>query len=510
MATGANKKDDVLPSAETRLNTNFAVDLERNLAVEDDVDAAAALSARLESGAKITAGNPNSTNPHEWPRSKKWLVVAIASLYTFISPISSSMVAPALPAMAIDLGMTKIIDLEMTLSIFVLAYAFGPLFLAPLSEVYGRYIVLQASLWFFTIFNLVCGFAQNRSQILLFRFLAGLGGSAPLTISGSVIADLFKVSEMGAAMAYYALGVILAPALGPIIGGALTQNATWHWVFYTVSIISAVLAIVGSFLLKETFRPLLESRARKEAAKKDPSLVLAHPEPNVAHLLSTAIMRPFIMLGTQPIAQVIALLMAFVYGIMYIVLTTYSSLFVEQYGESTFTSTLHYLALLIGFLIGNRMSGSLIDVSSAYLQKRYNTPHKPEYRLPVCFAASIFLPVGLFLYGWAAEHNWHWALVDFGIVLFSWSVNVTFQTLTVYTVDVYTMYSASALAAVGFLRSLAGFGFPLFAADMYSKYGYGWANSILAFVGLVIGVPAPILLYAYGEKIRAKSQFASG
>ncbi|KAJ3099273.1 hypothetical protein HK100_004919 [Physocladia obscura] len=459
---------------------------------------------------KITTPNPKSTNPHQWPRSKKWRAVTIASLYTFISPISSSMVAPALPLMAIDLSLDSTLLAEMTLSIFILAYAFGPLFLAPLSEVYGRYKILQASLWVFTVFNLACGFATNASQILFFRFMAGLGGSAPIAISASIIADMFNVSEMGSAMAYYSLGIVLAPALGPIIGGVLTQNTTWHWVFFTVSIISSVLAIAGTFMLPETFRPYLESRARKAEAQTKPSLQNLHPEPNVLHVLGTAIVRPFILLGTQPIAQVIALLMAFVYGIMYIVLTTYSSLFVVHYSESTQTSTFHYLALGVGFLVGNRLAGGLVDQSSTYLQKRYNTPHKPEYRLPVCIPAAVLFPIGLFLYGWSAERGWNWILVDIGIAIFACSVNITFQTLTVYTIDVYTLYSASALAAVGFLRSLAGFGFPLFSAEMYQQLGYGWGNSVLAFVGIFIGIPAPFLLFVYGERIRASSKFASG
>ncbi|KAI8618117.1 MFS multidrug transporter [Chytriomyces sp. MP71] len=446
-------------------------------------------------------------NPRAWPRSKKWRAVAFASLYTFISPISSSMVAPALPDMARDLGIHTKIEIEMSLSIFVLAYAFGPLFLGPLSEIYGRYSILQASLWFFVIFNTACGLATTKDQMLVFRFLAGLGGSAPIALAGSVVSDCFNGAEMGAAMSYYALGVILGPALGPIIGGIMTQYTSWSWVFYVVSIAGGVLCLTGTFFLPETYAPLLKSRARAKGLLHEET---PHEEPKVLSVLKNAIVRPFVMLGTQPIAQVIAVLMAFVYGIMYIVLSTFSALFVKKYHEETITSTLHYLALGIGFFIGNRMSGGVLDTISRYLQKRYNTPHKPEYRLPVCIPAAVVLPIGLFIYGWSAENAVHWIVPDIGIMLFSMSVNVTFQALTVYTVDVYMMYSASALAAVSSLRSLAGFGFPLFADNLYDQLGYGWGNSVLAFVGIVIGIPAPILLYVYGERIRARSKFGSG
>lgn len=83
--------------------------------------------------------------------------------------------------MAADLSVSNAVLSQMMLSIFILAYAIGPLFLGPLSEVYGRVPVLQLANLFFLIFNLVCGFSQTEAQMLVFRFLAGLGGSAPLS-----------------------------------------------------------------------------------------------------------------------------------------------------------------------------------------------------------------------------------------------------------------------------------------------------------------------------------------
>lgn len=76
--------------------------------------------------------------------------------------------------------------------------------------------------------------------------------------------------------------------------------------------------------------------------------------------------------------------------------------------------------------------------------------------------------------------------------------------------DSYTRYAASAIAAATVLRSLAGFGFPLFAPYMYAKLGYGWGNSLLGFLAVGLGWPAPILLWLYGEKLRKKSTYAAG
>lgn len=95
------------------------------------------------------------------------------------------MVAPALQSIAAEFNITNDVEIALTLSIFVLAYAIGPLFLGPMSEIYGRVPVLQLGNLFFLVFNIACGVATSKGQLLAFRFLSGLGGSAPLVVSSA-------------------------------------------------------------------------------------------------------------------------------------------------------------------------------------------------------------------------------------------------------------------------------------------------------------------------------------
>ena len=157
-------------------------------------------------------GPDDPENPKNWPLKRKWVATFVVSSFTFISPVASAMVAPALPQIAQDLGIQNQVESQMTLSIFLLAYAFGPLFLGPLSELYGRVPVLQLANLVFLVFNLVCGFAQTGPQMLVFRFLAGLGGSAPLAIGGGILADCFHPEQRGKAIAIYSLAPLLGPA----------------------------------------------------------------------------------------------------------------------------------------------------------------------------------------------------------------------------------------------------------------------------------------------------------
>jgi hypothetical protein len=99
---------------------------------------------------------------------------------------------------------------------------------------------------------------------------------------------------------------------------------------------------------------------------------------------------------------------------------------------------------------------------------------------------------------------------NIGAVIFSSGILIGMQCIQTYIVDAYTRYAASAVAGVTVLRSLAGFGFPLFAPYMYKSLHYGWGNSLLAFVAIGIGWPAPFLLWKYGELLRKRSTFAAG
>lgn len=130
--------------------------------------------------------------------------------------------------------------------------------------------------------------------------------------------------------------------------------------------------------------------------------------------------------------------------------------------------------------------------------------------MPLMFVGAILSPIGLFWYGWSAQHHLHWIMPNIGVCIFCAGMIVAHQCMQTYIVDSYARYAASATAATVALRSLAGFGFPLFAPYIYRKLDYGWGNSVLGFLALVLGVPAPFLFWQFGSRLRARSTFAAG
>lgn len=465
----------------------------------------------------VTWDGPDDTaNPKNWTSRQKWAATLVVSSFTFISPVSSSMVAPALSTIATEFHITNVAEEQLVLSIFVLAYAIGPLFLGPLSELYGRVRVLQLANAFYFVWNLACGFAQNKGEMMAFRFLAGLGGSAPLAIGGGLLGDCWRAEERGRAIAIYSLAPLLGPAIGPIAGGFITENTTWRWTFWSTCIACAAIQVSGLFFLQETYTPELLKRKKMRLIKEtgNTKLHTEFDDPNrrFSKHVKTAMVRPFVLLFTQPIIQVLAIYIAYVYGIMYLVLATFPLLFngPEYYNESIGIGGLNYISLGLGFFLGTQIGAPLNDRFYRNLKARNGGVGRSEFRVPLMFPGSALIPIGLFWYGWTAQTHQHWILPNIGAAIFSIGNIMVFQCCQTYIVDAYTRYAASAIASTTVLRSLAGFGFPLFAPTMYNALGFGVGNSILGAVACVLGLPAPFLLWKFGEKLRNKSKFAQG
>ena len=459
-------------------------------------------------------GPDDPQNPKNWSSKRRWIATLNVSSFTLISPLSSSMVAPALPAMSERFGVTNAVVSQLMLSIFVLAFAIGPLFWGPLSEMYGRIPVLQLSNLFYFIFNLAGGFSKTAAQMLVFRFLAGFGGSAPLAVGGGLLGDCWRPEQRGRAISVYSLAPLLGPAVGPIAGGFITENTTWRWIFWSTCIADVCIQISGLFFLQETYAPKLLAQ-KTERLRKETGNMELRSEFDDHHIplrtrLAIALSRPFIMITTQPIIIVLASFLAYLYGLCYIVLSTFPTLWTNDYHESVGIGGLNYISLGLGYFLGAQICAPLNDRIYRRLKKQNNGIGRPEFRIPIMVVSSALTPIGLFMYGWSAAAHTHWIVPNLGQVILSAGIIVGFQSIQTYIVDAYTRYAASGVAAGTVLRSLAGFGFPLFAPAMYDRLGLGWGNSLLGFLAIAIGVPAPVLLWRYGQKLREKSKFAAG
>ncbi|GME41685.1 mfs multidrug transporter [Neofusicoccum parvum] len=465
---------------------------------------------------KVTWDGPNDpSNPKNWSQPQKWAATIIVSSFAFVSPLSSSMAAPALEDIGRSLHIPQGYALQMVLSIFLLAYSFGPFVLSPCSEIWGRSRIIRTGNLLFVVFNTACGFAQSQAQITAFRFISGFGGSAMLGMGAGVLSDCWLPSERGKGFSIYQLAPILGPALGPIIGGFISQNTTWRWTFWCTTIFNVFIQILGFFFLRETYAPrILLLKARNLRKKTGNSALCTQWERDgrtLPVLLRTSLTRPWRLLGTQPIVQLLALYQAYNYGMLYLLISSFPTLWEGRYGMAKGVASLNYISLAVGSLIGSQICGPCMDAIHRRLKKKHNCaddePGSPEFRIPMMIPAAIISPCGIFLYAWAAEARLHWIVPNIGAAMFAGGTMISYQCISTYIVDCYTKYSASASAASGFLRSLAAFSFPMFVPYLFESLGYGRGGSILALVAVVLGVPAPLVFWRYGAAIRAWSKF---
>ena len=303
---------------------------------------------------------------------------------------------------------------------------------------------------------------------------------------------------------------LLGPVIGPVCGGFLAQAEGWRWIFWVLSIAAGVASIWCFIFARETYAPILLERKAKRLRKEtgNPNLVSKLDLGiTTTELWKRSLLRPMKLMFLSLICAMMSLYLAIVYGIMYILFTTFTFVFEQNYGFSSSTVGLVYIGLGIGMLLGLAGVGVYSDKIIKYLAKKHsNGELKPEYRLPILMYTGPFIPAGLFIYGWAAQYNVQWAVPLFGTMLIGVGMLGAFMCLNTYLIDAFTRYAASAMAANTILRSILGAVFPLFGLDMYNALGLGWGNSLLAFIALAM-CPIPFLFYWYGERIRTHPRF---
>ncbi|KAG1860060.1 multidrug resistance protein 4 [Suillus subluteus] len=450
-------------------------------------------------------------NPRNWTPTKKWTAIIILALYTFVTPLASSIMAPSLPDLAIKYGITDPTVTALTLSIFLLSFAIGPLFAAPLTEVYGRVWVLHLSNLLFLAFNLGCAFAPNTSSFLAFRFLAGFVGSAPIACGGGVVSDLFSEYDRASAMSVYYVGPLIGPVIGPVMGGFIAESVGIQYDFYVVAAICGVAAVIGIPFLRESYAPVIRLRRQKMTRDLEKAAGI-HPDLTAPHMnkwvyLWINLKRPVILLTRSFICFILSLYVALIYGIYYLMFATFPTLFSEVYHFSIGIGGLAYIGLGVGFISAAIFGAKLSNKIYSHLSAKNGGVGKPEMRIPTLIFGSLFAPVGLLWYGWSAQAEINFVMPIIGTAIFSFGLMATFLPIQLYLVDTFT-YAASATAAASALRSLLGFAFPLFGQQMFAVLGYGGGNSLLAGLAIVIGIPFPIWIYYAGERMRARSSLA--
>src|ERR1700679_969521 len=175
----------------------------------------------------------------------KWMVCLTVLLGAIMSAVDTSIVNVALPYMRGNLG-ASIEEITWVASGYILSTVIVMPVIAFLSARFGRRPFYLFSITLFTASSMMCGLAWDLPSLIFFRVIQGLGGGVLLPISQAILRETFSEKEQGLAMGIYGMAVVIGPAFGPAIGGWLTDNFSWPWIFF----INIPIGIVNFFLAR--------------------------------------------------------------------------------------------------------------------------------------------------------------------------------------------------------------------------------------------------------------------
>ena len=216
-------------------------------------------------GAVTEQGRPDAASPTSIPDpdgepSNRGLITTCVILATLLQSLDSTIANVALPYMQGSMSASQD-EINWVLTSYIVAAAIMTAPVGFLAARFGRTRLFVTSVVGFTAASVLCGMAQSLGQIVVFRVLQGMFGAALVPLSQAVLFDIYSVKQRGAAMAIWGMGVMVGPILGPTLGGWLTENYDWRWVFY-INVPFGILAAIGIMLL-------LKETPRRESARID-------------------------------------------------------------------------------------------------------------------------------------------------------------------------------------------------------------------------------------------------
>ncbi|WPH03085.1 MFS general substrate transporter [Acrodontium crateriforme] len=450
--------------------------------------------------------------PYNFSFWHKWIWVWLLSAITLLTPFATSILSPAINIVDKEFKNPDAAVGSLTVSIYLFGYVVGPIFIGPLSEIYGRKPVLSAANSFFCLWQLGCALAPNLATLIVSRFFSGVGGAACLTLGGSIIGDMFRPHERGFAMGMWNLGPLFGPVIGPFLGSFLAERIGWRWDFWIVLAAATPVTLLIMIFTKETCHKVLIHRktAKLRRSGSQDHLRSCYDESHAKGTFSTirtSLLRPLKLMFLSPIVFFLSLYIAFIFGVVYLLYTTIPTVFEDEYGFSVDETGYPYIALGLGNVLAWLLFTLLSDRLVLKLTKANNGVFTPEMRLVTSIPFGILLPVTLFWYGWSSFHKLAWPSTIISLVPFGFGIVGLFLPISTYIVDSYPIYAASATSANVILRSVVGALLPLAGPPLYSTLGLGWGNSLLGFICIMM-VPMPFVFFKIGSRLRASQRFS--
>lgn len=460
------------------------------------------------------SGPDDLEHPHNWPIWKRSLVITEVMLLTTVTYMGSAIYTPGQLQIQQEFGVGHVVG-TLNLSMYVLGYGLGPMIFSPLSEFakIGRQPLYILTFFGFAILQIGCALVQNIGGLVILRFITGVLCSPSLSTGGATVGDTVPPDYVPMFIGLWSVAAVCAPVLGPLLGAAMVVAEDWRFIFWLLMWLASALLIVLVLFFPETNEDsILHRRAvrmRKLTGDDRYYTAKAKSEDQLTlkEIAAIALYRPFKIIIKEPIVLALDFYIALCYGTFYLFFEAFPIVFVGVYNFSLIEVGLAYMGFCVGCVFAYGFC--LIFLSKVVAKKAARNEFTPEVFMILAMWVCFFLPLSLFLFGWAASV--HWILPIIAECFFVIAVFNLFQATFAYLAVSYPKYLASVFAGNGVFRAGFACAFPLFGKAMYDGlaidgYPVAWGSSLLGFFSVALAV-IPFLIYKWGPYLRSKSSF---
>jgi DHA1 family multidrug resistance protein-like MFS transporter len=456
----------------------------------------------------------DADNLMNWSTGKRTFIAVQILLYTFAVYMGSSIYAPSIGGVMEKFGVGETAA-SLGLALYVFGYGIGPMVFSPLSEMplVGRNPPYIATFAIFVILTLPGALTPTFGGLITVRFLLGVFGSPSLATGPATLQDMFPLLKVPYLLSLWAAAATLGPALGPVIGGFSVQAMNWRWAQWEMLWLSAPIFLLMFISLPETSAAnILLRRAQRLRKLQNNTNLKSQSEIDQANMSLSevtynALLIPWQINALDPAVAFSTFYTALLYMIYYSFFESFPLVYVTMYNFNLGESSLPFLSILValGIFLPLYLLHFYLTVEKPFMTKGFGAP---ERRLIPALYGTYLIPAGLFIFAFTSRESIHWIVPTIGAGLSVGGTYVVFQSIFLYLPFTYPQYSASLFAANDFARSTLAAAAILFSRPMFLKLGVDGGVGLLA--GLtVICIAGIYVLFWYGDKLRARSRFAT-
>ncbi|PVH97620.1 multidrug transporter [Periconia macrospinosa] len=441
---------------------------------------------------------------------KKWWVLTVVALCQTSMNFNAAIYSNAVNPINEHFGIKSA---RQGMTAFLITYAFGCEFWAPWSEEFGRWPIMQSSLFLINIWQVLAGLSTNWGMILAARVMGGFstaGGSVTL----GMVADMFDPEDQQYAVLWASFWSCVGSVFGGIVGGPVEQYLNWRWNFWIQLIFGVIVQLIHAFTVPETLAAKMLGTHAKKLRKQDLNCKVygPHEEKTLSQRLEPkellkTMSRPYYMLMFEPVVLFLSLLSGFSDALIFSFLESYGIVF-GQWGLTPTQFGLAMLALVLGYCLAYV---TFIPVIINHRERRVYAPESvtEECRLWWLMFLAPLLPIGLLGSAFTVTGPPLPWIVPLIYAVFIGMANMAIYYATIdYMVAAYSgKYAASATGGNGFSRDLLAGLCAIYTGPMYKKLGIQNSTFLLFGVSVLVCIPVYVF-YWKGPEIRAKSKMA--